>query len=570
MTRTRRNSALFLLVVTLNVAVVGAEEPQPEYRSPLPEQQAFTAAEAVAYGLIHNPDLMARRSLIGVAEGDVISAAILADTEISVAVEHERDREKSPGERHSITNTRSWSYDAAQGIGIAAQRPYEILAARAELDAARLDVAEGEIELVHDIKYAVIDYLAATVEDAKIDRVIFEAKPPMWTATEGKPSDRRRALAAFLYRQASFPEDARARLDAETKLDQLLGLPAGTRFFIAGDLEPVAAPLTYDDLKQSIMSRNIPLQSALVSLRAARIGLELAMRGKVPDVAGDHAYQRAHSTGHVGSSATVNGLSVAPDIFRQFVEQNRGEIRAAKSAVKAAEQQVTATRWDVESELFQLCSDLELARSQIVVFKHGFLPQQEKILLEQDPEDYKEGKISFDTWTRDWDFYHQGGDDITSLKIEYAQALADLELLIGGSFSSPVKTQLETTALEGRPANYLAGASLKLGRGLGSILLSPIEIPAGWYGYARERGAWGVVFGLYEGLVTTVTRAAGGVLDVATAPIPWPVEGMKPVSLPILDENPWSGSWSLRYVHPAYNHRYVPANEQIQSANGGK
>ncbi|MCH8332841.1 TolC family protein, partial [Candidatus Sumerlaeota bacterium] len=306
------------------------------HRQPLAEQQPFTESEAVAYGLVHNPGLRAQRSFIGVIEGEVINEAILQDAIIGAAVEREREREREVGEDDETSIARSRRFAASQGFGIAAQRPFEILAARAELDAVRLELAEAEIDLVREIKSVIAEYLAATDLIAEVHNVIYKAKPLMWEATAGKPNERRRILMGFLFFQQSFPENSLERLEAETELNNLLGLPPDTRLYITGNLDPEPLPISYEELTQSIFSRSVELRVALAELRAARFGLELAMRDKVPEVEVEYSNRRVRGESGKVVRSSETGIGAGLNLFRQFVEQNRGEVYSANKAVEAA------------------------------------------------------------------------------------------------------------------------------------------------------------------------------------------------------------------------------------------
>lgn len=566
-----------------------------QYREPLPDQHTFTVEQAVAYGLVHNPGLRSVRKTNEIAEGEVINAAILRNSAISVAYARERTRSGSTGghaggeepmepaheEEHEgedegepeegmeheeatgggddddpVTRGRTRTFSIFQRFDLAGQRPIRILRSRADLDRVRLQIAEAEIDLVRTIKRASAEYLALTDEMAEIHNVMYSAKPPIWEATKERPNDRLRAMVEFLRMQQDSRLTRQLVMRTETEITTLLGLPADTRLMIIGNLDPQAIPMDYEELKRLILSRNLGIQSILIELRAARYTLQMAMQSKVPGVDVGYIVSRDRGEGAASRTQTFS-VSLSADFIRQLIEQNRGDVLSARGNLEATEDALQHARWELENELYAIYKDLDLTRVRIRVLEDGYLPHLKLLIEEQDVEDYEAGKIELDTWANDVMRYHMDGETMLALKAAYASTVATLEFLAGGSFTAPVQVPQESLELPEAPNGYLAGVFTKAGRGIGNILLSPIEFPAGWYGYTADRGILGALGGVLDGTVTVVERAAAGALDLVTAPIPWPIERMQPVSHPVWGENVWTGSWSLRYIHPAYN--YEPA-----------
>lgn len=562
-TRTAVVTVLTLATMTLTGFSVQAQE----FRSPREQQKTLTVEEAIAHGLVHNPGLRAIRKINDIAEGEVISAAILRNTSIAVAFgrseaksgaaaeEHDEEEEMEEMEEMeepddtTVTNTRGVT--VSQSFDIAGQRPVHLLMARANLDQARLVIAEAEIDLVRNIRRACAEYLALTDGMAEIHNVMYAAKPYIWELTEGRPSDRRRALTDFLNMQQDSRTTRQAVMRAETEINTLLGLPPDTRLLIVGSLEPEPIPITYEQLKDSIFARNLNIRSAIIEIRAARYALDLAMRDKVPGVDVSFTAGRSNSSGDISRSRDY-ALGMGVDLFRQVVEQNRGQIMSARAGLEFSEDALDDARRELENEIYALYQDLNLTRVRIRVLEHGHLAQLERLVLETDLDDYEDGKIEIDTWLMDVMRYHMRGETMLALKALYISTLGTLEFLAGGSFDQPADVPVESEDLPKAPKGYVPGMVAKAGVGIGNVVLSPVEIPAAWYGYTRDRGVFGFVAGPFEGVVTTIERAAAGLIDVVTAPVPWPVEDMQPLSLPVLDRNPWAGSWSLNYIHPAY------------------
>lgn len=233
-------------------------------------------------------------------------------------------------------------------------------------------------------------------------------------------------------------------------------------------------------------------------------------------------------------------------------DQNQGGVRSAKAQEEMASDALVATKWNVESELFMLYEDLNLTRVRLRSFELNYLVRLERVIYETDMAAYGAKKIEFATWEQDLKRFHMDYDSMLTLKITYKKTMADLEFLAGGSFTAAVQVPAESPKPEGKPADYASGLGRKVGRGLSNILLSPVEVPASIYGNISDRGVWGVLVGPFDGALTGVERIGAGALDFVTSPVPWPLEGMEPASEPVWDMDPWCGSWSLRYFHPAF------------------
>ncbi|MFN3920309.1 MAG: exosortase system-associated protein, TIGR04073 family [Methylohalobius sp.] len=86
-------------------------------------------------------------------------------------------------------------------------------------------------------------------------------------------------------------------------------------------------------------------------------------------------------------------------------------------------------------------------------------------------------------------------------------------------------------------------AAHKLGRGLAAITLSFLDIPGLALRGAKCRGAIGFFIGLAGGLEMSATRALYGVLELVTAPFPFPPGYQSFISLyppdSSLPEYPW-------------------------------
>ncbi|NOX97678.1 MAG: exosortase system-associated protein, TIGR04073 family [Nitrospirae bacterium] len=60
----------------------------------------------------------------------------------------------------------------------------------------------------------------------------------------------------------------------------------------------------------------------------------------------------------------------------------------------------------------------------------------------------------------------------------------------------------------------------KVGRGLGNIVIAPVEIPVSMVSEAKKNPLLGLVIGPIIGAVNCVTRATAGIVELVTFPVP--------------------------------------------------
>ena len=79
------------------------------------------------------------------------------------------------------------------------------------------------------------------------------------------------------------------------------------------------------------------------------------------------------------------------------------------------------------------------------------------------------------------------------------------------------------------PELFADNAAKKLGRGVANVATCPFELAKSMGETNEESGIFaGMTWGVFEGLVGTVKRAAVGVYEVATFPVPLPSQ-YKPI-----------------------------------------
>jgi len=76
----------------------------------------------------------------------------------------------------------------------------------------------------------------------------------------------------------------------------------------------------------------------------------------------------------------------------------------------------------------------------------------------------------------------------------------------------------------------------KLGRGLGNIIIAPLEIPVSMVSGAKKNPFLGLIGGPITGAINCITRATAGVIELVTFPMP-------PYNQPIYDKSLGETVW---------------------------
>ncbi len=96
------------------------------------------------------------------------------------------------------------------------------------------------------------------------------------------------------------------------------------------------------------------------------------------------------------------------------------------------------------------------------------------------------------------------------------------------------------------PENYFEKMSIKFWRGVVNVATCPVEIPKQIHTTTRDLGVPGPFVGLLKGVLMTVYRGVGGVVETVSFPVPAP-KNYEPLLKPAYV---WQG-WGCKPAEPA-------------------
>lgn len=385
----------------------GAELPAPDAdaRQRVAELLAppLTAEQAVAVGLLRNPELRAAYARLGLAQSEVLAASRLSNPTLSVsALDANAGGE---GTRLSYALVQNFT----DALFLSARRR---IAARS-LDSAKLTIAAGLQDLVADISGAYYQLVGAQ-QVAQMRRVVA-------TAAGAAAELARRFHAAGNINEREWKREqaaaTQALLDAEaadaevqqarSQLNRLMGLAAGEeRWTVAATLpRPVAAEDPPEQLVALALEQRLDLAARQREAQTLDQVQALAQRLRwLPLLAvGIEGERESDGTRRLGPT-----ISLELPLFNQgqgslarvnaLREQIQAEVAALEgdisNAVMAAHRRVSAARARAERHLTELIPQREavVARTQELQ-NYMIVGQFELLLAKQDEYDAYQGYL---------------------------------------------------------------------------------------------------------------------------------------------------------------------------------
>lgn len=294
----------------------------------------FTAEEAVAYALRHNPGLAAARLVLDEARGRQLAAGRLPDPELAA--------EYLPSTAGSEYVT---GLAFTQRFPLTARLRHARALSAAGLSAAAAEVRAAERRLARDVRLRAIEWLALDAHRRLADKQAANARQLAAAVRAAAQAGEAAALeAAQLDLEAEtlaspqlHHELARATLAGE--LRALLGLAPGETFELAGELPPPEPPAAAPPAGESPA-----VTAALARAAAAEHAVALARAERWDDVGVGLLYEheRQHDRPYGLTDADRVGLRVSVPL--PLWRRNEGRRLETQAAAERARLEASAER----------------------------------------------------------------------------------------------------------------------------------------------------------------------------------------------------------------------------------
>ncbi len=251
----------------------------------------LTVEEAVAVALLNNPDLQALFFRIGISKADLVQAGLLPNPGIYLS-----DRWPLGGGRPNVT------FGLTQGILDLLLMPSRKRIARARLEEARLEAAEGALALAAEVRRRAYELLGLLEAEKIAGEDLALARRSLDLVKRLKEAGRSRELEVILSSadlmdlQAHLMEIRRDRLLAREKLARLLGISGREKpWKLVGKFPRVSSLPGERELRAAALRRRLDLRVERMKIRAAEEEARREGWKVIPSFGAGFEYERAES-----------------------------------------------------------------------------------------------------------------------------------------------------------------------------------------------------------------------------------------------------------------------------------
>ena len=329
------------------------------------------ADAAVRIALLDNRALRSRLLELGVARGRLIEARTPANPHVEVEVLPERNSEIEIGLEYEITSL--------------LLLPARTAAARADLDAERLEVAAEVVGLAQRVRVAFYALQAAYQQLAIAERTLdafaagHDAAVAMAEAGNINALDRSAQTAAYERARIVVAQLQLRVTERREKVQTLLGRHGRSlQWEVVAQLPALEAELPDDSrLEAKAIGRNLDLEATRHRATAAAKRVDLArLDGWMPDVELDvHALYAGSSDDGDPPWGIGGGVAVEVPLF----DRGRGEVVARKAQLASLAQRREGSAIEVRSAARRVRNQLASAHSRARHYEDVILPAQREV-----------------------------------------------------------------------------------------------------------------------------------------------------------------------------------------------
>jgi cobalt-zinc-cadmium efflux system outer membrane protein len=411
----------------LGPSSVGGQQPMPSVDTAV----GLSVDQAIAVALFLNPELRAFRKERGVAEGELISARLIPNPEISAS---------TLGNLQNITGGLSSS---SLSLLVAPPRPGErgakIARAEARIDQVRNEISAKEWNLATEVRKA---YLGAWAAEEKLRlanaslqiqeriRTYYQQKRQLGDASRLDLN-----LVTIEYNQVRREHEKVAGDRDQTRqfLNALLGLPPLQEVQLHSTSDPLAYrafSLDTGALEFLMLERRSELAAAKAEYEQAERNLQLAYLQRVPWLRVGPSYEQESG----GGESTVNRLGLGFGIDLPLFNLNQGEIATRAAERDALREAFKAKLHAARAELNESYRNLRAQEWLIKLFQDSIRPAlDENAELTEAGFQLREFDLIQLITTQDKVL--RSRQDFIDAELEYWKSAADLQLAIGTSLS---------------------------------------------------------------------------------------------------------------------------------------
>jgi cobalt-zinc-cadmium efflux system outer membrane protein len=334
--------------------------------------QPLTPERAVQVALLNNRQLQATIEALGVAQAELVQAGLLENPVIAGDL---------------VASTRGYGFGGGLSLSQSLLSVFLIPAkrrvAKARLQHAIVTVGHATLELVRDVKVAVVGVQAAmAMRDVHVRIVqaaeVADALAQRQLEEQNLPELDRIVHAAALDEARLELADAELEVTAaREQLSQLLGVwGADVRWKVAGGLPALpAADPELATLEAMGVRERLDLSAARFEVEAMERVVQLRRRGIIPDV--EVGVESRNEVGDDPGHEWVIGPSLAIEL--PIFDPGHADLAGLRAELRRAEHGLQHQAVVARSQIRLHRAELESARNKAVYVREHALPRQEQI-----------------------------------------------------------------------------------------------------------------------------------------------------------------------------------------------
>jgi outer membrane protein, heavy metal efflux system len=383
----------------------------------------ITLEQALAAGILQNPELASFSWEVRAAEARLIQEGLFPNPEIESSVENFGGDKELDGFDSAETTVQ-----ISQTIELGGKRAKRKQVAAIEKDLAGWEYESKRLDVFTDISKSFWDVMAAQEQYAISEEIASVADNAYNLAAErvksGKaaPLEEIQAKVAATTARIEFEQEKRELGTARKKLAATWGNAEPIFDKAAADMGALTLPPSFENL-EALLSKNPDLARWHAEMERSRAQLNLADAKRIPDLtvgAGPRYYNETDDT------AFVMNISVPIPIFNR----NQGSTQEARFNLSKTKESRKAAMLKAQNDLEQAYQDLSSAYLTADSLRRIAIPAAQTAFSAA-LEGYREGKIGYlavlETQRTFFEVKHQY---ITTI-VNYHKSKADIERLIG-------------------------------------------------------------------------------------------------------------------------------------------
>jgi cobalt-zinc-cadmium efflux system outer membrane protein len=349
-----RHTLLFTCMALASMVGMAQEIPPPTAAPPLTLDMALTQA------LNQHPRLRAAQRGLEASEGAMVQSRARPNPELAYSQEDTR------------SSTRSSTVQWNQTLEVGGKRAARMRAAEKGRDLSQSELDAARANLLADVRMAFLGLLTAQQRSAlaaqtlDIARNAREAAAKRVVAGKAAPLEENRARVAEAGAQLEQSQAQANQRVARKQLQSLMGETPLAFGEAQGALDALPAVPDSQTLEQQL-EQAPALQQARATVEQSRATADLERAKRLPDPTVSLGVKRAQDTAR-------NQLVFGVSIPLPLLDSNRGNQLQALRLADQAEEQLQATRLELQAQLYAARQALEASRQQAALLSTQVLP----------------------------------------------------------------------------------------------------------------------------------------------------------------------------------------------------